>query len=422
MGLHKDRCERKRSCMIGRWMLLLAMTAGLPASGMAQAQSTLQGTPGANSTTQQDQQQPGGQTSGQANGQSGSTPNPDQKNGQKPPEKAPAKPPQPPPIVVMQPPPPPPPRKIEVGFDLAVTDGEGKPQTGVTARDLSIHVDDQALTPESFHAFDGVNDKGEPPVEVIFVLDLVNTKPEQWAGLSAQVAKFLRENDGQLAHPTALVNFLPDDLQIQEKPLSNGNGLARAIERMPPPTGAGEFDPFDASLRALQAIVNAEAAAPGRKLMFWIGPGWMTPSSMAQTASARDSDLNWMTLVGVTNQLRDGRIVLFGGHAGESARGGGADGMRSAAQLNMANLGLEAIAVRSGGSALVSTDQDDALLGQIEKDVEEAAPYYRLTIGPSHADGQDAYHEVKIGVNRAGLTAHGITGYFNEVTGQADPK
>lgn len=400
--------------MIGRWMLLLTLTGSVAVSGAGQAPSTPPSGSDANATTQQNQP---------ASGQAGSTQNPDQKNGQKPPAKAPEKkPPQPPPIVVLQPPPPPPPRKIEVEFDLAVTDAQGKPQKGVTARDLSIHVDDQALTPESFHAFEGVNDKGEAPVEVIFVLDFVNTKPDEWQALSAQVAKFLRENEGQLAYPTALVNFLPDDLQIQEEPLANGNGLARAIEKMPPPSGAGEFDPFDASLRALSAIVNAEAAAPGRKLMFWIGPGWMTPSSLAQTASARDSDLNWTTLVSVTNQLRDGRIVLFGGRAGESARGGGAQGMRSAAQLNMANLGLEAIAERSGGSGLVATDKDDALLSQIEKDVAEAAPYYRLTIGPSHADGQDAYHEVKIGVGRPGLTAHAITGYFNEITGQAESK
>ena len=416
--------------MVGRWMLLMALAAGLPASGMGQSQSTPQGSPDPNAPAQQDQQQgglpsgqAGGQSGDQGNGQPGEGQNPDKKNGQKPPAKTPEKkPPQPPPIVVVQPPPPPPPKKIEVEFDLAVTDAQGKPQKGVTARDLSIRVDDQTLTPESFHAFEGVNDKGEAPVEVIFVLDFVNTKPEEWPGLSAQVAKFLRENEGQLSYPTALVNFLPDDLQIQEKPMANGNGLARAIEKMPPPTGAGEFDPFDASLRALSAIVNAEAAAPGRKLMFWIGPGWMTPSSLAQTASARDSDLNWNTLVSVTNQLREGRIVLFGGRSGESARGGGANGMRSAAQLNMANLGLEAIAVRSGGSALPSSDKDDALLGEIEKDVAGAAPYYHLTIGPSHADGQDAYHELKIGVNRAGLTAHGITGYFNEITGQSEAK
>jgi hypothetical protein len=54
----------------------------------------------------------------------------------------------------------------------------------------------------------------------------------------------------------------------------------------------------------------------------------------------------------------------------------------------------------------------------MDKMVEEAGPYYRITYTASHADGQDTYHTIEVSVNRPGLTAHASEGYFNVVTGQ----
>ncbi len=396
--------------MTGRFILLLALASIVPLGDAAQQPATTPATPDANA---QQSQQPNGQQTPPAGGQPGQPGQPP-KPGQKPP----AKPAAPPPIVVLQPPPPPPMRKIQVDFDLAVTDSQGKAQTGITARDLAIRVDDQTVSAESVHGFAGAADKGEPSVQVYFVMDLTNTTPDEWPVLRAQVAKFLRENDGQLAYPTSLINFLPDEMQVQSQPLTNGKGMANALEKMPGPAGNGEFDPFDASLQAMQSILDSLADKPGRKLLIWIGPGWQTPNSMGQSVSARDEDSNWNTLVAITNRLRQERIVLFGGREGEWVHGGGSDGLRSAAQMNLANLGLNAMAVRSGGRGFVSPGKDDALVGEIERDVLEAGPYYRVTIEPEHADGEDTYHAVKIAVGRAGLTAQAITGYFNEVTMQ----
>ncbi|HTB97128.1 MAG TPA: hypothetical protein VK716_08985 [Terracidiphilus sp.] len=394
--------------MIGRLILLLVLAASVSWKGVAQEPTTPSATPDPNATPGQ---QPNGQ---QTPPPPGGQPGQPAKPGQKPP----AKPAAPPPIVVLQPPPPPPMRKIQVDFDLAVTDAQGKPQAGITTKDLAIRVDDQPVSAESIHGFAGTADKGEPPVQLYFVLDLVNTTPEEWPVLRAQVAKFLRENDGQLAYPTSLINFLPDELQVQSQPLTNGKGMANALEKMPGPAGNGEFNPFDASLQAMQSILDSLADKPGRKLLIWIGPGWQTPSSLAQSVTARDEDLNWNTLVAITNRLRQERVVLFGGRDGDSAHGDGSDGLRSAAQMNLANLGLNSMAVRSGGRGFVSQGKDDAYVGEIERDVLEAGPYFRITIMPEHADGEDTYHAVKIAVGRAGLTAQAITGYFNEVTVQ----
>ncbi|MGB7549507.1 MAG: VWA domain-containing protein [Terracidiphilus sp.] len=384
-------------------VLLFAVASG---SMVCQEPASPQGAPAADQNPQQGQQPHPQQN-----------PTQDQKQNptQNPQQKPPAPPPAPPTVVNLGPPPVM--KTIPVESDVVVTDAQGKPQSGLTARDFSIRDDEQAEGIKTFRAYDGTNDKGEPPVQVLLVLDLVNTTAEELPRLRTQVASFLRENNGQLAHPVSLIIFLPQELQVQSEPTSDGNGLAKLVDDLEPLAGAQKIDPFGGSLEALGAIGDAVADKPGRKLLIWVGDGWQTPNVLGQTASPRDEDLNWSTLVSIVNKLREDHMVLFGGRDGESGHRGGAEGIRSAALMNLGNLGLEALAVRSGGSGFLSP-MSGGLAGAMDKMVEEAGPYYRITYTASHADGQDTYHTIEVSVNRPGLTAHASEGYFNVVTGQ----
>ena len=392
--------------MIRNGVLSVILFAVASGSMVCQGPALPQSAPAAEQSPQQGQEPDQQQNPAQDQKQ-----NPVQNPQQKPPEPPPEAP------LVVNVAPPPEIKTIPVEFDVVVTDAQGKPQSGLTARDFSIRDDEQAESIKTFRAYDGTNDKGEPPVQVLLVLDLVNTTAEELPGLRTQVASFLRENNGQLAHPVSLIKFLPQELQIQSEPTSDGNGLAKLVDELEPLTGAQNIDLFGGSLDALVAIVDAEADKPGRKLLIWVGYGWPTPNVLGRTASARDEEQNWNTLVTIANKLRDDHMVLFGGRRGESARMGGAEGIRNAALMNLGNLGLEALAVRSGGRGFLSP-MIGGLAGAMDKMVEEAGPYYRITFTASHADGQDTYHAIKVSVNRPGLTAHASDGYFNVVTGQ----
>lgn len=410
----------RRHCVLAG--LLLAVGAVVLAGQEPAQQQT---PPAGDQSAQQGQPSPDQQNAApdqtQGSGQNADqNQNPDQKqNPEKKPEQKPEeKPPEPPPVVIIAPPPPPPMKKIPVELDVVATDAQGRPQAGLGARDFSIRDDEQGESIESVRPFEVTTDKGDA-VQVLLVLDLVNTTAEELPTLRAQVAGFLRENNGQLAHPTSLIQFLPQELQIQSQPMTNGNGMARAVDKLEPLTGAEDVDPFNASLEALGAILDAEANQPGRKLLIWVGHGWPTPNVLGQTASARDENLNWSTLVSLTNRLREEHMVLFGGRGGESVHINGADGMRSAAMMNLGNLGLEALAVRSGGWGF-TMPIGSSLEAELDRMVETAGPYYRITYTASHADGQDTFHAIKVGVSRAGLTVHGSEGYFDVVTGQKE--
>ena len=405
------------NCMIRNGVLSVLLFAVACGSMVCQEPASPQSPPATGHSPQQIPQQIPQQVPQQGqppDQQQNPAKNQKQNPAQNPPQKPPEPPPQPPTLVNLAPPAAM--KTIPVEFDVVVTDAQGKPQSGLTARDFSIRDDEQAESIKSFRAYDGTNDKGEPPAQILLVLDLVNTTAEEMPGLRRQLASFLREDNGQLAHPVSLIKFLPTELDIQAEPSSDGNGLAQSVDRLQALTEAQDIDPFGGSLEALGAIVDAEADKPGRKLLIWVGDGWPTPNVLGQTASARDEDLNWSTLVSVLNKLREEHMVLFGGHAGELAHMGGAQGIRSAAQMNLGNLGLEALAVRSGGSGFLSP-LGVGLAGAMDKMVEEAGPYYRITFTASHADDHDTYHAIEVSVNRPGLTAHASEGYFNVVTG-----
>jgi VWFA-related protein len=397
--------EQSRNCMIRNGVLSVLLFAVASASVVCQEPQTPQTPPPADQSSQQ-----GAQPDKQQNPAQDQKQNPAKNPQQKPPE-----PPPPPTLVNLAPPAVM--KTIPVEFDVVVTDAQGKPQSGLTARDFSIRDDEQVEAIKTFRAYDGTNDKGEPPAQVLLVLDLVNTTAQQMPELRKQLSGFLRQNNGQLARPVSLIKFRPTELDIQSQPSSDGNGLAKSVSELEPLAGAQSIDPFGGSLEALGAIVDALAKEPGRKLLIWIGDGWPTPNVLGQTASARDEDLNWSTLVSICNKLRQEHMVLFGGHDGELAHMGGGAGIRSAAQMNLGNLGLEALAVRSGGSGFLSP-LGGGLANEMNKMVEQAGPYYRITYTASHADSQDTYHTIKVSVNRPGLTARASEGYFNVVTGQ----
>ncbi len=64
----------------------------------------------------------------------------------------------------------------------------------------------------SFHSFDGVSGKPDTPVEVILVVDTIKMPVNLAAEEREEVEKFLRQNSGYLAQPTATFGLSDDVL------------------------------------------------------------------------------------------------------------------------------------------------------------------------------------------------------------------
>ena len=161
-----------------------------------------------------------------------------------------------------------------IRLDVQVTDAADKPVTGLEPMDFTILDDNQARKILSFRAFDSIQVKPDPPVEIILLLDAVNTDISQMAVAHDQVEKFLKQNNGHLAQPVRLALLAGSGLQAQSRPSSDGNALAEVLNQqkasMHTITSAmgadGRVERFQLSVKALALMADNLGKTRGGRL------------------------------------------------------------------------------------------------------------------------------------------------------------
>jgi hypothetical protein len=86
-------------------------------------------------------------------------------------------------------------------------------------------------------------------------------------------------------------------------------------------------------------------------------------------------------------------------------------GVKKVQQAGVPNLSLKVLAVQSGGVVLPPTND---MAGSIQECLQDAGAFYTLSFEPAPADGPDQYHELKVRVDKPGLTARTRTGYYDQ--------
>ncbi len=309
-------------------------------------------------------------------------------------------------------------------LDVVVADKSGKPVSGLDRDDFAL-LDNNLPNPIlSFRAAGGGLQKAEPPVEVILLIDTVNLPFSQVSFIRQEVARFLRQDGGHLAQPVSLFALTDQGLDVQQKPTVDGNGLAAQVVNLDDQLrtvgrsgGAyGAMERVELSVRALQAIAQAEAKKPGKKLLIWAGPGWPMLDSARIEISAKGQQQYFDAIVQLSAQLREARISVYSISAGLPGPGtflygDFLKGVKSAEKANPPNLSLKVLAVQSGGRVL---GPDNDLAAQIGSCIADAGAFYTLSFDPPRADRADEYHDLKVQIHKPGLTAHTNTGYYNQ--------
>jgi hypothetical protein len=115
---------------------------------------------------------------------------------------------------------------------------------------------------------------GETPIEIVLMIDRVNTSFQNAANEREQTKKFLRQNGGQLPIPISMVFF--DDSGTKIQPASqDGNALITALDQSDAALRTsrrsqgiyGAEDRIQYSLNAPHAVTDYEGKKPGRKLL-----------------------------------------------------------------------------------------------------------------------------------------------------------
>jgi VWFA-related protein len=309
-----------------------------------------------------------------------------------------------------------------IDLDVVVTPKSGPPVAGLQQQDFTIFDNKSPQRIASFQARSGSQD----PVHVILLIDAVNTAYQTIAYERGQIDKFLRANGGRLAQPMTLAFFTDKGTQIEEGFSTDGNGLSESFDHYD--IGLRDIrrssqyeanDRFQLSMTALRELLEQAAKLPGRKMIFWVSPGWPILSGPRIDLDYKQQSQIFSTVVGLSTQLRLARITLYsvdplGSNEGVARTLYYQDflkGVSKQSQVNVGDLSLQVLAVQSGGLALASSNDVASLL---EKCLADADAYYELSFVPAPADHRDEYHNLLVQVTKPGLTVRTRTGYYAE--------
>src|ERR1700688_2881686 len=305
----------------------------------------------------------------------------------------------------------------QIMLDVQVTDKSGAAVLGLQKQDFTLLDDKQPKAILSFRALDnGAKSASDPPVEIILVVDAVNASFQAVTYERNELKKFLVQNGGKLAQPVSLVIFADTGTKKQEGSSRDGNALAslydqyetglRYLNRSQGVYGAAER--FDMSIKTLMSLVSYEEKRPGRKLMIWFSPGWPMLSGPNIQLSSKDEREIFNSIVAASTGLRQARITLYSvdPHGPEEAGGIRVSyyeeflkGITTASRALPGDLGLQVLAVQSGGRVFNSTND---LTGAIANSVSDANAFYTLSFASAKPDRADEYHELQVKVDKAG--------------------
>ncbi len=318
-----------------------------------------------------------------------------------------------------------------ISLDVVVTDKSGNPVTGLRQQDFTLQDNGQPGKIVSWQAFDGVTAEPDPPVEVILVLDELNLPATLVSAENDEARNFLQQNHGHLAQPVSIYRITKDGLSASAQPSLDGNLLADEIAHRSEPRTIwraqmvsqsigrlakdGALHSKLQSLVALGSIAIEERRKPGRKLMFWLGPGWHFENAVGIGA--------FDFLTELLTRLREARIELW--KATEwpyfSANGQPAllgdvvfpDDLTDLTpeKVSLINLALYVVATQTGGGVLSTRNDLGAL---ISKRVEQASKFYSLTFDPPPTNKVDEYHDLKVEVSEPNLTVRTSIGYYDQ--------
>jgi VWFA-related protein len=320
--------------------------------------------------------------------------------------------------------------KGRIELDVMVDDATGKTVPGLQPWDFKILDNGQPRKVMSFRAFNHAEVMPDPPVEVLLVIDMVNLPFQHVAFTRQEIERFLKENDGHLKQPVTLLLLTDAGLRVQPRPSVDGNALLSVVQQIKGGVrsidsamgGEGLVERFERCAHQMAAIAENEAVKPGRKLLIWVGPGWpMLIRPELGYYSKRDQQRNFDGIVELSTRLREARMVVY-----SVAPNIGADTTfniryrdylkpaKSPRESDPGDLSLKVLATQTGGKILGPSND---IVSQIDKCIEDANDFYRISFDPPVAEHDDEYHDLKVMVNKPDVTVRTNSGFYNEPPG-----
>jgi VWFA-related protein len=310
----------------------------------------------------------------------------------------------------------------KIHLDVVVRSKSGSAVSDLQKQDFTVLDNKIPKTITSFHAWSGT----KAPVQVILVVDTVNTPYQTLIQVRSQIDRFLNADGGDLAHPTTLAFFTDKGVQLQEASAKNGKALSayldgykfglRSSERTD--TFYGGTERYELSLAALRQLAVREATRPGRKVVLWLSPGWPSVSEdILQFDDQSKRQKVFDNIVAMSTQLRQAQMTLYSVDpvgTGDSLEHMSQyepflKGVSKPSQAEFGNLSLEVLVHQTGGLVVSSSNNITNLLHQC---VNDNVAYYELSFDAPAAEHRDEYHHLQVKVAKPDLVTRTRDGYY----------
>jgi VWFA-related protein len=313
-----------------------------------------------------------------------------------------------------------------IALNVQVTDKSGSAVRGLQPQDFSLLINGK---PEKFVSVEAIDHAGSgptQPLEVLLVVDAVNTGFANIADVKLQVKRFLSENGGKLAYPLELAVVTDSGVNLQNGFSRDGNALISIFDQYKigltyrPAGFYGAQQLFNYSFTPMMSMAQYASKVPGRKFVIWISPGWPELAAPHYELYGKGQQQVFQWIVDASNALRKANVTVYD----VDPRGALAAGtnrisyykhfLRPVAEPRQAqagNLALQVIAVQSGGEVFAGTNELSALIDECLKDAES---YYVLSFNapaPTHAN---EYEAVAVNVSKPGAVVRTRMGYYDQ--------
>jgi VWFA-related protein len=311
---------------------------------------------------------------------------------------------------------------------VQVSDSQAHAVEGLQESDFTLLDNKQPQKLLGFRAVDAAVLKSDP-VQVVIVVDMVNSDPVTVAREREEVGAYLKSNGSELPNPTSLaviadsgVKVLPLSSQRGDLLLASFNQTQSEIRQVGRSAGFyGATENAQKSLQEMGQLIQYEGQKPGRKMVIFVSPGW--PLLIAAGEQSDNKQRTWVfnNVVQMTTLLRASNVTLYCvdpfdlGRRNPFEYEGYLKGISTAKDATYPDLGLQVFATHTGGQVFASGRD---ISGSLKIAIREASEGYDLTFAPAPGDRVDEYHALEVRVNKPSVKVRTTTGYYARVQGK----
>lgn len=323
------------------------------------------------------------------------------------------------------------PNDKNITISAVVRDSHGDPVPGLQQQDFKLLDNKRPADVVSFRAISmpttpTTANAPRPPVQVVLVVDDVNSSFSTIAFVKDQLDHLFNPKNGPLPFPVSVEWLTDNGFRLQNHATTDPEQLAAYVNKNEAALhtiarGAGFYgavERYQASMNALAGLATVLSRQPGRKLVIWLSHGWPLLSGPAVELSGKQEQQIFNQIVALSTGLRRANITLYnadplGASDASNYRylfyGAYMKGVKNPGQVQLGDVSLQVLSDQTGGRLCTEGRQ---FYNQIERCWDDGRAYYEFSFQPSPNEGNSPYHSLDVTVDKPGLKVETRTGYY----------